>query len=98
MSADGNWNIAIETPMGTRQTTCSFKTAGGKLTGTQSEGGDTTAITDGAVNGNEVSWKIAIAKPMPMTLAFTGTVDGDKISGSASTGMFGSFSFSGSRA
>jgi len=98
MSADGSWNIAIETPMGTRQTTCSFKSAGGKLTGTQSEGGDSTEITDGTVNGDEVAWKVAIAKPMPMTLAFSGKIEGDNISGSADTGMFGSFSFSGARA
>lgn len=97
MSADGSWYIAIETPMGTRHTTCSFESAGGELTGTQSEGGDSTAITDGTVNGNELSWKVAIAKPMPMTLTFTGKLDGDLLSGSADTGMFGSFSFSGTR-
>ena len=34
---------------------------------------------------------------MPMTLDFTGTVDGDKLSGSVKAGSFGSFPFTGSR-
>jgi hypothetical protein len=35
---------------------------------------------------------------MPLTLTFTGTVDGDTLNGSADTGMFGSFPFEGTRA
>jgi len=49
------------------------------------------------VDGNNVSWKMAITTPMPMTLEFTGVVDGDNISGSVKAGSFGSFPFSGTR-
>jgi hypothetical protein len=35
---------------------------------------------------------------MPLTLDFTGTVDGDKLSGSVKAGSFGSFPFTGGRA
>jgi hypothetical protein len=34
---------------------------------------------------------------MPMTLKFSGTVDGDKMSGKVKFGMFASGSFSGTR-
>jgi hypothetical protein len=34
---------------------------------------------------------------MPLTLAFTGTIDGDKISGTVSAGAIGSWPFSGQR-
>jgi hypothetical protein len=34
---------------------------------------------------------------MPMTLQFSGTVDGDKITGQVKLGMFGSASFAGTR-
>jgi hypothetical protein len=98
MSADGTWNISIETPMGTRNSTLALKSEGGKLTGTQSEGSRSTEIADGAVSGNQVSWKIAINEPVPMELEFAGEVEGDKISGKASAGLFGSFPFSGARA
>ncbi len=97
MPADGTWNITIDTPMGSRNTTLELKTAGDKLEGTQSEGSNKTSITEGLVDGNHVSWKIGIADPMPMTLEFKGEVEGDKISGKADTGMFGSFPFNGTR-
>lgn len=98
MSADGTWKISIDTPMGTRESTVVLKSDGGTLTGTQSEGSRATEIADGTVNGNQVSWKVAIDDPMPMELEFSGEIDGDKISGKAATGMFGSFPFSGTRA
>jgi hypothetical protein len=98
MAADGTWNIAIETPMGTRNTTLVLKTDGGNLTGTQSEGSNSTEIAEGKVSGDQLSWKVSITNPMPMDLDFTAEVSGDKISGQAATAMFGSFPFTGSRA
>ena len=53
---------------------------------------------EGTVNGNDVAWKAAITNPMPLTLAFSGKVDGDSISGDVSIGPMGSFPFKGSRA
>jgi hypothetical protein len=50
------------------------------------------------VNGNAVAWKVSITDPMPMTIEFAGTVDGDKISGRMNTGAFGSWPFTGTRA
>ncbi len=98
MSADGNWNIVVSTPMGDRPATLSVKTDGNALTGSQGDGGNSTDIFDGTVNGNDLSWKVSITDPMPMTLEFTGTVNGDAISGSVKLGAFGTASFSGTRA
>jgi hypothetical protein len=98
MAIDGTWKIAIETPMGTRNSTLVLKAEGAKLTGTQSEGSDATQIADGTVSGNQVSWKVSISNPMPMDLDFSAEIDGDKITGKAATAMFGSFPFTGSRA
>jgi hypothetical protein len=98
MAADGTWTIAIETPMGTRNTTLVLNTEGGVLKGTQSEGSDSTPIADGTVNGNQLSWKVSISNPMPMDLDFSAEIEGDKISGKAATMMFGSFPFTGTRA
>ena len=98
MSADGTWTLTLETPMGERRSTLTLVTAGGVLTGTQEAEGNTTDIAEGSVNGNEVSWKVSVTNPMPLTLTFNGSVDGDAISGTADTGMFGSFPFEGKRA
>jgi len=98
MAVDGTWNISIETPIGTRQATLNIAASGGTLTGTQSADGNTGEIADGKVDGNKVSWKVAITNPMPMTLEFSGTVDGDKISGNANAGAFGALPFTGTRA
>ena len=98
MSADGTWNLTMQTPMGERRSTLTLSTAGGTLTGTQQAEGDTTDIAEGTVNGNDVSWKVAITNPMPLTLTFSGTVDGNSLNGNADTGMFCSFPFQGTRA
>ncbi len=97
MAVDGSWDISVETPIGTRAATLLLSTTGGTLTGTQAADGQSTSITDGKVDGNKVSWKVAITNPMSMTLEFEGTVDGDKIAGHAHAGAFGALPFSGKR-
>ena len=98
MAADGTWNLTMNTPMGERRSTLTLSTAGGTLTGKQEAEGNTTEIAEGTVNGNDVSWQVSITNPMPLTLTFNGTVNGNSLSGSADTGMFGSFPFEGTRA
>src|SRR5256714_7352288 len=98
MSADGTWNLTMQTAMGERRSTLALSAAGGTLTGTQEAEGNTTDISEGSVNGNDVSWKVSITNPMPLTLTFNGTVDGNNLTGTADTGMFGSFPFQGTRA
>jgi len=98
MSADGSWNTTINTPMGAQNGTLVLQTSGatlsGKMVGAQGE----MALSDGKVDGNNLSWKAQMTSPMPMTLEFTATVDGDKISGNVKLGAFGNASFSGTRA
>lgn len=98
MSADGTWNLTMQTPMGERRSMLTLSTSGGTLTGKQEAEGNTTDIAEGTVNGNEVSWRVSITNPMPLTLTFTGTVEGNTMNGNADTGMFGSFPFQGMRA
>ena len=98
MAADGTWNLTMNTPMGDRRSTLTLSTSGGTLTGTQEAEGNATEIASGTVNGNDVSWQVSITNPMPLTLTFNGTVDGNAMRGTADTGMFGSFPFEGIRA
>ena len=98
MAVDGNWNLTMSTPMGERNATLSLKSSGNALTGTQGAEGNTAEIFDGSVNGDDLAWKVSISNPMPLTLAFTGKVAGDSMSGEMGIGMMGSFPFTGKRA
>lgn len=98
MTADGNWNLVISTPMGERHATLSLKTEGSTLTGSQAAEGDSAEIFEGTVNGDAISWKVSITNPMPLTLEFSGTISGNDVSGSVVLGSFGSSSFTGTRA
>lgn len=93
MSA-GKYEIVVQSPMGAQPSTLELNADG---TGTQAAQGRSQPITDGKIDGNNVSWKNSITTPFPMTLEFAGTVDGDKISGNVKAGSFGSFPFSGTR-
>jgi hypothetical protein len=98
MAVDGTWNITMTTPMGERNTTLAVKSSGGTLMGTQGADGTSGEIFDGTVNGDDVAWKLSITNPMPLTLAFTGKVSGDSMSGEMGIGPMGSFPFKGVRA
>ena len=98
MAVDGTWNLTMSTPMGERNATLDLKSSGGTLTGTQGADGNSTEIFDGTVNGDDVTWKVSITDPMPLTLDFSGKVAGDSISGEMGIGPMGSFPFTGTRA
>jgi hypothetical protein len=98
MSVDATWNITMDTPMGKPQeATLMLAASGGGLSGSVAGPFGTTEIKDGHVDGNSLTWKLDVTVPMPMTLDFAGTVDGDKISGTM-TSAYGSLPFSGNRA
>jgi hypothetical protein len=98
MSADGTWKLVMKTPIGERKSTLALKSAGDALSGKMTnEEGQSTDIFDGKASGNSVSFKASIKSPMPLTLEFSGSVDGDKISGTVSASGAGSWPFAGTR-
>ncbi len=98
MALNGNWNLTMNTPMGSRPVTAEFTTDGGTLSG-QFTGAQGAAPLSGTVDGSAVAWKCTVAGPMgQMELSFKGTVDGDAISGEVGFGGFGSGTFTGSKA
>jgi hypothetical protein len=97
MAVDGKWEIVINSPLGAQKASLDIKTDGKVLTGTQHAAQGSGPLENGKVDDNTVTWSAKITNPMPLTLDFTGTVDGDKLSGSVKAGAFGSFPFTGSR-
>jgi hypothetical protein len=98
MSADGTWNITLNSPMGAQQATLTLATEGGSLSGSMAGPQGTQEFTGGTVDGNNLAWTIDMTQPMPMKLEVSAEVAGDEISGNVKLGAFGDASFSGSRA
>ncbi|MDX2202064.1 MAG: hypothetical protein NW223_04895 [Hyphomicrobiaceae bacterium] len=98
MSADGTWKIVMSTPIGERKATLALSTAGGLSGSLTGEEGKSTPIFEGTLSGDAIAFKAAVQNPMPLTLAFTGKVDGANMSGSVSASGVGSFPFSGAKA
>ena len=98
MSVDGTWNSTMNTPMGEQKGTMEIQTDGGALTGVMKGAQGEVEFKDGTVDGNNVAWKADITQPMPLTLEFTATVDGDTMTGEAKLGAFGTAPFTATRA
>ena len=98
MPIDGNWNCTMDTPLGQRKVMLTLAAKGSDLTGTISNGSESTAIQDGHVDGDNASWKADISSPMSMTMEFTITVTGNDMTGSVKLGMFGNAPVRGTRA
>ena len=98
MSADGTWNVSMQTPIGERKLKVMLKTAGDALTG-EVAGDDANAaeIFDGKASGDNISFKASITTPMPLTLVVSGVIAGDAISGTVEAAGIGKMPFTGTR-
>jgi hypothetical protein len=97
MSAAGTWTLTLQTPLGERRAKLTLTADGTNLTGRMiAEEGNATDIYEGRVAADGGSWKADIKNPMPLTLEFSATVNGDSMTGSVNTAL-GSWSFSGNR-
>ena len=75
MTATGRWNIIIKTPMGNQDSVLELNADGATLTGALHEkNGDVVPITEGQADGNTLSWRAKVKKPLPMSLQFTATL------------------------
>ena len=97
-SVDGTWNATISSPMGAQEAVFTFAADGSSLTGTATQLGATTDLSDGSVDGDQVSFGLSVTVPMPLELQFSLTVDGDSLSGTAQAGPFPPMPVSGERA
>ena len=95
---NGTWNCKINSPMGSQEGKITLVTDGDSLSGKMEGPQGTQEFDGGSVAGNNLSWKMEMTSPMPMTLDVSASVDGDEISGNIKLGAFGDASFTGTRA
>jgi hypothetical protein len=98
VSADGTWNTTIDSPMGSQTGTLELQTDAGSLSGSITGPQGSMEFSGGTVTGNDLSWSVEMTQPMPLTLEFTATVDGDSMVGQVKLGSFGTAQLKGSRA
>jgi hypothetical protein len=85
--------------MGTREVLLEATEDGASFGGTQTGQQGSSEISEGTIDGDAVTWQVTIDAPMgQMVLSFSGSLDGDSISGDVQFGSFGSGTFAGKRA
>lgn len=76
----GTWTSAIDTQIGVQNYTFTFTVQDGKLTGTAKSQFGETKITEGAVNGDEISFVENLDfQGQPLRIVYKGKVSGDEI-------------------
>ena len=86
MSVDGTWDLILSTPIGRIKAVVELRREQGALTGTAHGAGEQVPLHDLVLDGDSLTWRQAITKPMRLNLAFAVTVDGDTLTGTSKAG------------
>ncbi len=83
--------------MGDQKSVFTVNSDGDGFTGQNAGGMGALDVENGKVDGNKLTWTMAMKVPMPMTLDCEATVDGDTLTGTIKAGAFGSMAMTGTR-
>ena len=86
MPVEGTWDLSISTPIGKIKAVVELRREDGVLTGVGHGAGEEVPLGDVALNGDRLTWKQAVTKPMRLNLAFAVTVTGDTLAGTSKAG------------
>jgi hypothetical protein len=87
---DGKWTATYDTQNGPITTTWDLKADGTKLTGKATSSFGDRDVTDGKIDGKEVSWvEVIDAGGTTIRIVCKGTLNGDEIRLSRTVGEFG---------
>lgn len=90
MTLTGTWNLSIATPMGEQKVELELVQEGpSQISGvSRNELEGEQALKDPVLNGNRLTWKTAITKPIKVTAKMDLVFDGDTVTGTAKAGVF----------
>ncbi|MEV0379525.1 hypothetical protein [Nonomuraea sp. NPDC050643] len=97
MSVEGTWDLSMSTPIGRIKAVAEFRREDGALIGTARGTGEEVALNDVVLDGNRLTWKQAITKPMRLNLDFVVTIDGDTLAGTSRAGRLPASKVTGER-
>jgi hypothetical protein len=86
MSVLGDWDLTIKTPIGSLAVAYTFTEQGGSLAGTATGKDETVPLHGIVVDGQRITWRQSVAKPMRLNLDFDVVVDGDRLTGHSRAG------------
>lgn len=94
----GTWKLTVNSPQGAQESTAELKMAeDGTLSGSVTGQRGTASLSSGWVSGSKFSFTLSITMgPRTMEATYTGTVEGNKMTGSVSMGPM-SIQFTGTR-
>ena len=97
MSVEGTWDLTISTPIGQIEAIVELRREQGVLTGSADGAGEQVPLHDIVLDGDHLTWRQAITKPLRLNLDFAVTVDGDHLTGTSKAGRLPSSKVVGQR-
>lgn len=97
MGVTGDWDVTIKTPIGSMAVAYTFTDRDGTITGSATGKGETVPLRDIVVDGQRVTWRQSVTKPMRLNLEFDVVFDGDRLSGHSKAGRLPRSAVTGAR-
>jgi hypothetical protein len=94
---DGSYDCVTKSPMGDQKSVFTVTSDGATFTGQNAGAMGSLDVENGKVDGNKLTWTMAMKVPMPMTLEAEAVIDGDTLTGTIKAGAFGSMAMTGTR-
>jgi cytochrome P450 len=91
------WKVTLQTPAGPQVFTAQLVRDGASFSGRLDSDMGSEPVTNGKIDGDTLTWTLAVKKPIPIKLEFTAKIAGNAMTGSAKLGMFGKASLTGER-
>jgi len=92
----GTWAFEVHHSAGTSTPTVTITQTGEKLSG-KYVGTYGESVLTGSIKDNKFSFSVDVGTEQKVTLAYTGTLDGDTVKGNVTMGEMGEGTFSGKR-
>ncbi|NYI03802.1 hypothetical protein [Allostreptomyces psammosilenae] len=86
MSPAGTWDLTIATPIGRITAVVELREDSGGWRGTAGGSGEEVPLRDIALDGDRLTWRQSITRPVRLDLAFDVDVDGDTMTGASRAG------------
>ncbi|MFJ5776967.1 hypothetical protein [Streptomyces sp. NPDC093094] len=96
-SVEGIWDLTLSTPIGRVEAVVELTDRDGTLTGTARGAGEEVPLTEVVLDGDRLTWKQSVRKPMRLDLAFAVTVDGTTLTGTSRAGRLPASKVTGER-
>ena len=94
----GSWTLTVNTPQGANTSTLTLTQTADALDGQMQTEFGTATISDGRVNGRNVTWQASLQiGGERVTMTFDGEADGNRISGRLRAGEMGTMTFTAER-